>query len=53
MIEISVVCAKLGVLHRNMLENQALWGGAIILCVSRINNYFGLPNLGIPFLHIP
>lgn len=27
MIDISVVCAKLGVLHRNMLENQALWGG--------------------------
>lgn len=27
MIEISVVCAKLGVLHRNMLENQAFWVG--------------------------
>lgn len=53
MIEISVVCAKLGVLHRNMLENQAL-GGTIILCVSRTKtDYFGLPNIGIPFLHIP
>lgn len=29
MIEISVICAKLGVLHRNMLENQALWGGQL------------------------